>query len=74
MKKAHLPGGGRMHTVKTPKVAVDGSKFGLCMCGIPQTKTIPCPHMLAVVQSGTVENLTPLLIMPVWCSTDVWRK
>ena len=48
--------------------------FGLCTCGIPQTKTIPCEHMVAVVQAQVVPGLTQLNIMPTWCSTAVWRK
>jgi hypothetical protein len=73
-KKANEIGGGRMHVVKTLKNAVDGSMFGSCTCGVPQTKTIPCEHMVALVQSGQIPLLSELLIMPTWCTTQVWRS
>jgi hypothetical protein len=67
-------GGYRTHTVITPKEEVEGSRFGSCTCGIPQTKTIPCEHMVAVVQANIIPGLTQLKIMPVWCTTAVWRR
>ena len=65
--------GGRIYTVKTLKLAVNGSMFGNCTCGVTQTKTIPCRHMVALVQSGNIPGLTQLSIMPTWCSTATWR-
>ena len=73
-KKANETGGGKMNHVKTLKNAVNGSRFGSCSCGVPQTKTIPCQHMVALVQSGKIQSLTELLIMPTWCMTVVWRS
>ena len=67
-----MTGGVRTHTVKTPREAVHGSRFGLCTCGITQTKTLPCEHMVAIVQAQVVPGLTQLNIMPTWCSTAVW--
>ena len=64
----------RTHTVKTPKEAVDGSRFGSCACGIPKTKTVPCEHMVVIVQANVVTGLTQMNIMPAWCSTAVWRR
>jgi hypothetical protein len=73
VKREIDPGGGRYYVVKTLKVAVHGSMFGSCTCGIPQTKTIPCCHMVAVVQSGKIPTLTQLTSMPSWCMTATWR-
>lgn len=71
-KKANKSGGGRYSVVKMPKILVNGSMFGKCTCGVPQTGTIPCQHMVALVQSGCIPALTQLTIMTVWCSMAVW--
>ena len=70
-KKATKADGGCMHTVKMPKNAVKDSMFGSCTYGVPQTKTIPCEHMVAIVQSGNIPTLTELLKMPTWCLMHV---
>ena len=64
----------RTHTVMIPKEMVNGTRFGSCTCGVPQTKTIPCVHMVAVVQAQVVTGLTREVdVMPAWCSTNTWR-
>lgn len=74
MRKTVQAEGGRIYTVKTLKVAVNGSMFGSCTCGVTQTKTFPCRHMVALVQSGKIPGLlTQLSIMPTWCSTSTWQ-
>lgn len=64
--------GGRIYTIKTLKVTVNDSMFGDCTCGVTQTKTIPCRHMVALVQSGFILGLTQLSVMPKWCTTATW--
>ena len=66
--------GGQYFIVNTLKEACDGSMFGSCTCGVTQTKTIPCVHMVAIVQSGQIPSLTQLTVMPTWCMTATWRK
>jgi hypothetical protein len=52
----------------------DGSAFGGCSCGVPNTDGAPCHHMVAVVKSSRIEGLTPTNVMPYWWSTECWRK
>ena len=35
----------------------DGSLFGGCSCGVPNTDGLPCHHMVAVVKSYKIEGL-----------------
>ncbi len=58
------------------KDIIDGSVFGGCSCGIPYTDGIPCHHMVmvAVVKSSRIEGLTATNSMPIWWSTECWRK
>jgi len=52
-----------------------GSRFGKCSCGVHQTKTIPCVHiMVAVVKSSKIAGSTGMNIMPSWCYMAVWRE
>ena len=48
----------------------DGSVFGGCSCGVPNTDGIPCHHMIAVVKSGRIDGLTPTNAMPFWWTTE----
>lgn len=52
----------------------DGSVFGGCSCGVPNTDGIPCHHMIAVVKSGRIEGLTPTNAMPFWWTTECWKQ
>ena len=52
----------------------DGSAFGGCSCGVPNTDGAPCHHMVAVVKSSRIEGLTPTNAMPYWWSTECWSK
>ncbi len=52
----------------------DGSAFGGCSCGVPNTDGAPCHHMVAVVKSSRIEGLTPTNAIPYWWSTECWRK
>jgi hypothetical protein len=47
-------------------------EFGGCSCGIPYTDGIPCHHMVAVVKSSRIEDLTAVKSMPVWWLTECW--
>ncbi len=47
-----------------------GSTFGGCSCGGPYTDGIPCHHMVTVVKSSRIEDLTSTNSMPVWWTTD----
>ncbi len=60
----------RAYFVKNP---VMGSHFGGCTCGIANTDSVPCPHMVAVVKSGWVAGLTPNNAMPKWWTTEMWQ-
>ena len=51
-----------------------GSHFGGCSCGRPNVQGVPCHHMIAVVKSSRIINLTTTNIMPNWWRTEVWRK
>jgi hypothetical protein len=51
-----------------------GSAFGGCSCGILYTDGIPCHHMVAVVKSSRIEDLTATNSMPVWWTTECWRN
>jgi hypothetical protein len=66
--------GGKYYIVKSLKEARDGSVFGSCTCGVTQTKTIPCVHMVAIVQSGQIPSLNQQTVMPTWCMAATWRK
>jgi hypothetical protein len=52
----------------------DGSVFGGCSCGVPNTDGIPCHHMIAVVKSGRIDGLTPTNAMPFWWTTECWKR
>ncbi len=52
----------------------DGSAFGGCSCGVPNTDGAPCHHMVAVVKSSRIEGLTPTNAMSYWWSTECRRK
>ena len=52
----------------------EGSVFGGCTCGVPNTDGVPCQHMVAVVKSSRIEGLTPVNSMPQWWMTLHWRK
>ena len=52
----------------------DGSLFGGCSCGVPNTDGLPCHHMVAVVKSYKIEGLNETNVMPIWWHTSHWRK
>ncbi len=52
----------------------DGSLFGGCSCGVPNTNGIPCHHMCAVVKSYRIDRLNETNVMPTWWHTSHWRK
>ncbi len=52
----------------------DGSLFGGCSCGVPNTNGIPCHHMCAVVKSYRIDGLNETNVMPIWWHTSHWRK
>jgi hypothetical protein len=52
----------------------DGSLFGGCSCGVPNTNGIPCHHMCAVVKSYRIGGLNETNVMPTWWHTSHWRK
>ena len=52
----------------------EGSLFGRCSCGVPNTDGLPCHHMVAVVKSYKIEGLNETNVMPIWWHTSHWRK
>lgn len=52
----------------------DGTLFGGCSCGVPNTDGIPCQHMVAVVKSYKIDGLNETNVMPIWWHTSHWRK
>ena len=56
-----------------PREAVNGTRFGSCTCGVPQTKTVPCVHMVAIVQAKVITGLNEVDVMPAWCASATWR-
>jgi hypothetical protein len=52
----------------------NGSHFGGCSCGVPNTDGIPCHHMCAVVKSYRIDRLNKTNVMPTWWHTSHWRK
>jgi hypothetical protein len=68
--------GSRDHIVKLlkAKVAYNGSHFGMCTCGVPAKEGIPCLHMVVIVKSSNIPNLTRSSIMPFFWSTAHWQS
>jgi hypothetical protein len=62
----------RKYSVKIPKSATLGSRFGKCTCGFPKKEGIPCQHMVAVCKLGSIDGLTKTAIMPHWYTTAQW--
>jgi hypothetical protein len=52
----------------------NGSLFGGCSCGVPNTNGIPCHHMCAVVKLHRIDRLNETNVMPTWWHTSHWRK
>jgi hypothetical protein len=64
----------REYFVQLPKFGVvHGSRFGTCSCGFPKKEGIPCDHMVAIVKSGTIPNLTRVQLMPFWYTRAQWQ-
>ncbi len=43
----------------------EGSLFGGCNCGVPNTDGLPCHHMVAVVKSYKIEGLNEINVIPI---------
>jgi hypothetical protein len=52
----------------------DSTLFRGCSCGVPNTDSMPCPHMCAVVKLYCIEGLNEANVMPIWYHTSHWRK
>jgi len=65
----------REYFVLLPKKvgAVHGSRFGTCSCGFPKKEGIPCDHMVAIVKSGAIPDLTRVQLMPFWYTHAQWQ-
>jgi len=63
-----------MRTCYFMKEEVKGSVFGGCSCSFPKTQGWPCHHMIAVVKSTRITDLTMSNCMPYWWMTDCWRE
>jgi len=64
----------REYFVLLPKVGVvHGSRFGTCSCGFPKKEGIPCDHMVAIVKSGAIPDLTRVQLMPFWYTRAQWQ-
>jgi hypothetical protein len=66
--------GHREYSVKLPKSATLGSRFGKCICGFPKKEEIPCQHMVAVSKLGRIDGLSRSAPMLHWYSTAQWRN
>jgi hypothetical protein len=70
----------KKHTTETlrtcyfMKEEVKGSVFGGCTCSFPKTHGLPCHHMIAVVKSSRITDLTMYNCMPYWWMTECWRE
>ena len=56
------------------KEEVKGSVFVGCSCSFPKTHGLPCHHMIAVVKSSRITDLTMYNCMPYWWMTECWRE
>lgn len=66
--------GKREEIVTLPKAPVDGSHFGRCTCGAPQTDAVPCEHMSVIALSAVIRpQIDPMNIMPFWWKRSHWR-
>jgi len=73
VKRINVPGK-REETVTIPKEPVNGSYFGKCTCGAPQTDAVPCEHMSVIAVSAVIRpHITPMNIMPIWWKRSQWR-
>ena len=66
--------GSREYIVKLPKVAYKRSHFGTCTCGVPSKIGIPCVHMVVIVKSSNIPNITRSSIMRWFWSTARWQS
>ncbi len=64
----------REYSVKLPKSATLGSRFGKCTCGFPKKEGIPCQHMVDVSKLGRINGLSRSAIMPHWYAAAQWRN
>ena len=66
--------GSREYFVTIPKVGiVHGSRFGSCSCGFHKKEGCPCNHMVAIVKSGGIPNMTNVDLMPYWYTRAQWQ-
>ena len=66
--------GSREYFVTIPKVGiVHGSRFGSCSCGFHKKEGCPCNHMVAIVKSGAIPNMTNVDLMPYWYTRAQWQ-
>jgi hypothetical protein len=64
----------REYVVQLPKVGVvHDSRFGTCSCGVPKKEGIPCDHMVAIVKSGAIPDLTRVQLMSFWYTRAQWQ-
>ena len=64
----------REYIVKIPREAQEhGSRFGSCTCGFPKKEGIPCDHMVAIVKSGRIPNMSRVTLMPYWYTREQWK-
>jgi hypothetical protein len=64
----------REYVVEIPREAHEhGSRFGSCTCGFPKKEGIPCDHMVAIVKSGRIPNMSRVTLMPYWYTREQWK-
>ncbi len=68
-----ITNGARKFLVTLPKVALKGSHFGICTCGVPAKEGIPCKYMVVIVKSSVIAGLTRTAIMSHFWSTAHWQ-
>ena len=73
MKRINVTGKQREEVVTLPKEPVNGSHFGTCTCGAPQTDAVPCEHMSVTLSAVIRPQISPINIMPIWWKRLQWR-
>ena len=63
-----------MWTVEVACVDNDGIYENTCLCGVVEKDMVPCMHVMAVVKSKLIPNLTPTNVTPHCWSTASWRR
>ena len=64
----------QMWIVEVACVDDDGLFENTCTCGVVEKDMVPCMHVMAVVKSKLIPDLTPTNVMPHCWSAATWRR